>query len=45
MDEIVKTLAFHRLEQATQCIKFAKVLADIDDYKGAANNRKILEII
>lgn len=37
MDEAVKALAFHRLEQAAQCIKSARALVDIDDYRGAAN--------
>lgn len=30
-------LSQHRLRQAKQCIQSAKVLRDIDDYKGAAN--------
>ncbi len=30
-------LSKHRLEQSKQCIQSAKVLRDIDDYKGAAN--------
>lgn len=37
MDDVVIDLSKHRLEQAKQCIKSAKVLADIEDYKGAAN--------
>lgn len=37
MDNPVIVLSRHRLEQAKQCIKSAKALVDIEDYKGAAN--------
>lgn len=37
MNNPVIALSRHRLEQAKQCIKSAKVLVDIEDYKGAAN--------
>lgn len=32
-----RELSKYRIEQARQCIKSAKTLVDIDDYKGAAN--------
>lgn len=37
MDNPMMALSKHRLEQVKQCIKSAKVLVDIEDYKGAAN--------
>lgn len=37
MDEVQKELANARLVQAGQCLKSARILADINDYKGAAN--------
>jgi len=37
MDDKLKELSIYRLEQAKVCIKSAKTLLDIDDYKGAAN--------
>lgn len=37
MDNAIKDLANYRMKQAEQCIKSAKVLLDIEDYKGAAN--------
>jgi uncharacterized protein (UPF0332 family) len=37
MDDAVEQLSKYRLEQALQCIKSAQLLADSDDYKGAAN--------
>jgi uncharacterized protein (UPF0332 family) len=37
MDDAVTQLSKYRLEQALQCIKSAQLLADADDYKGAAN--------
>jgi uncharacterized protein (UPF0332 family) len=37
MDKTYADLSKYRMEQATQCIKSAKVLVDIGDYKGAAN--------
>lgn len=37
MDETLISLSKHRLNQAKQCIKSARVLVEIEDYKGAAN--------
>jgi uncharacterized protein (UPF0332 family) len=37
MDNAVVDLSKYRLEQAEQCIKSAQLLADANDYKGAAN--------
>ncbi|MCQ4636085.1 HEPN domain-containing protein [Anaerovorax odorimutans] len=37
MDERLADLSKYRLEQAEQCIRSAKLLAENDDYKGAAN--------
>lgn len=37
MDKALVDLSEYRLSQARQCIKSAHLLADNDDYKGAAN--------
>ena len=37
MDDSVISLSGYRMEQSKQCIKSAKALVDIEDYKGAAN--------
>ena len=37
MDKSLKDLSKHRLEQAEQCIRAARLLLENDDYKGAAN--------
>lgn len=37
MDDSVISLSRYRMEQSKQCIKSAKALVDIEDYKGAAN--------
>lgn len=37
MDKSLVDLSKYRLSQAKQCIKSAKLLAENDDYKGAAN--------
>ncbi len=37
MDETLRALSQHRIEQAQQCLRSANVLAGIEDYKGAAN--------
>lgn len=37
MDELILQLAYHRLENAKQCINSAKKLVEINDYKGVAN--------
>lgn len=37
MDKTVEDLARYRMDQAKQCIKSARVLVEIEDYKGAAN--------
>lgn len=37
MDDVIVSLSKHRMDQAKQCIKSAKILVDADDYKGAAN--------
>lgn len=37
MDKKLKDLSDYRMEQAKRCIKSAKMLAEDDDYKGAAN--------
>jgi uncharacterized protein (UPF0332 family) len=37
MDDALIQLSKYRLEQALQCIKSAQLLAEADDYKGAAN--------
>ena len=36
MSEAAVALSKHRLEQAEQCIRSARVLRDTGDYKGAA---------
>ena len=37
MNNTLKDLSLYRLEQAKRCIRSAKVLAEDEDYKGAAN--------
>ena len=37
MDNPIKELSKYRLSQSLQCIKSAKLLAENEDYKGAAN--------
>ncbi len=37
MENELKELSKYRMEQAKQCIKSAKALVEIEDYKGAAN--------
>ncbi len=37
MDERLRDLSNHRLEQAERCVQSAKLLAENGDYKGAAN--------
>lgn len=37
MDDSVISLSRYQMEQSKQCIKSAKALVDIEDYKGAAN--------
>lgn len=37
MDKALWDLSQYRMEQAKRCIRSAKVLADDEDYKGAAN--------
>ena len=37
MDEELKALSNYRLEKAVRCIRSAKLLAEDNDYKGAAN--------
>lgn len=37
MDKKLKDLSDYRLEQAERCIKSARILAQDNDYKGAAN--------
>lgn len=38
MENERKELSKFRLDQAHQCLKSAKVLIEIEDYKGAANH-------
>ena len=37
MDEAKRNLSVARIKQAKQCLALAKLLADNDDYRGAAN--------
>ena len=37
MDEAKRNLSVARIKQAKQCLASAKLLADNDDYRGAAN--------
>ena len=37
MNDTLRALSWYRMEQAKRCIRSAKVLADDEDYKGAAN--------
>ena len=37
MDESKRNLSVARIKQAKQCLASAKLLADNDDYRGAAN--------
>ncbi len=37
MENELKELSKYRMQQAKQCIKSAKALVEIEDYKGAAN--------
>lgn len=36
-DKALRNLSQYRIEQAERCIRSAKILADDEDYKGAAN--------
>jgi len=37
MSNAFSDLAKHRMNQAVQCVKSAKVLTEVEDYRGAAN--------
>lgn len=45
MNDTLRALSWYRMEQAKRCIRSAKVLADDEDYKGAANRSLICSLL